>query len=162
MNENREEEIDLRDCFRVIIRRRWTIITVFAVIVLIVSIKTFTTAPIYKTTTSLIIDRENPNVVSIQEVMTVDASAEYYQTQYKIILSRSVAREVIRRLQLAESEEFFPKPKDDFMSNLKRSLKNTISSWKETVVSLFNNKQVAESPEDQKSESTLISRLSAG
>ena len=137
-----EEKRDIRDYLRVIQKRKWTIITVFAIIVITVAIHTFTATPIYEATTRLIIDKENPNVVSIQEVMAIDASGtDYYQTQYKIIESRTVAREVIRRLHLEESEEFFPKPKNDFMSNLKRSFHDTIRFWKDSITSLLRTEK---------------------
>ena len=143
MEKEREEQIDLRDYLRVILKRRWTIITVFAVMVITVTIHAYTATPIYEATIRLIIDKENPNVVSIQEVMAVDASGtDYYQTQYKIIESRSVAREVIKRLHLDESEEFFPKPKDDLISNLKRSIQETLSFWIDSVVSLLKTDKV--------------------
>lgn len=142
MEENREEKIDLRDYLRVIMKRRWTIITFFAVVVITVTIHTFTATPIYEATTRLIIDKENPNVVSIQEVMAVDASGtDYYQTQYKLIETRTVAREVIRHLHLDESEEFFPKPKDGLISNLKRSVQETIAFWKDSIVSLLRTEE---------------------
>jgi len=138
MDQNTEEQINLRDYLYVIQKRRWTVITVFAVIVITVAILTFTATPIYEATARLIIDKENPNVVSIQEVMSVDASgSDYYQTQYKIIESRTVAREVLRRLNLDKSEEFFPKPKDDLISNLKRSIQETIAFWKDSITSLL-------------------------
>ena len=138
MDQNTEEQINLRDYLYVIQKRRWTVITVFAVIVITVAILTFTATPIYEATARLIIDKENPNVVSIQEVMSVDASgSDYYQTQYKIIESRTVAREVIRHLNLDKSEEFFPKPKDDLISNLKRSIQETIAFWKDSITSLL-------------------------
>jgi succinoglycan biosynthesis transport protein ExoP len=138
MDQNTEEQINLRDYLYVIQKRRWTVITVFAVIVITVAILTFTATPIYEATARLIIDKENPNVVSIQEVMSVDASgSDYYQTQYKIIESRTVAREVIRHLNLDKSEEFFPKPKDDLISNVKRSIQETIAFWKDSITSLL-------------------------
>jgi len=137
-----EEKRDIRDYLRVIMKRRWTVITFFAVLVITVAIHTFTATPIYEATTRLIIDKENPNVVSIQEVMAIDASGtDYYQTQYKIIESRTVAREVIRRLQLEESEEFFPRQKDDIISNLKRSIKDTITFWKDSIASLLRTQE---------------------
>ena len=138
MEEKIEEQIDLRDYMRVIMKRKWNIITVFLIILITVTIHAFTSTPIYKATARLIIDKENPNVISIEEVMAVDASGtDYYQTQYKIIESRTIAREVIKRLNLAESKEFFPEPKDDFISNLKRSVKETITFWIESLVSLL-------------------------
>ena len=83
MNDYSQEQkkIDLRDYLRVILKRRWTILTVFAIIVITVAIQTYTALPIYRATTRLIIEKENPNVVSIEEVMAVDSSGtDYYQT----------------------------------------------------------------------------------
>jgi succinoglycan biosynthesis transport protein ExoP len=146
MEETREEKIDIRDYLRVIQKRRWTVITFFAILVLTVTVHTFTATPIYEATTRLIIDKENPNVVSIQEVMATDASGtDYYQTQYKIIESRSVAREVIGSLHLDKSEEFFPKPKDDFISNLKGSIQGTITYWRDSIASLLRTEELATS-----------------
>ena len=120
MKETIEEQIDLRDYLRVILKQRWIIIAFFAIVVIVVAIYVLTATPVYKATTRLIIEKENPNVVSIEEVMAVDASGtDYYQTQYKIIESRLVAREVIKRLRLDQSEEFCPPPKGAVISLLK-------------------------------------------
>ncbi|MBN1102782.1 MAG: polysaccharide biosynthesis tyrosine autokinase [Deltaproteobacteria bacterium] len=158
MEEQKEDQIDLRDYLRVILKRRWTLITVFAVTVMSVIIHAFTATPIYEATTRLIIDRENPNVVSIQEVMAVDAAGtDYYQTQYKIIESRAVAREVIKRLHLDESEEFRPKPKNDFLSSLKRSVGETLSFWALSITSLLSVKEPPqETPEEALEDSSLV------
>jgi len=162
MEENRQEQIDLRDYLRVIMKRRWTIITAFAIIVVTVTIHAFTATPVYEATARLIIDKENPNVVSIQEVMAIDASGmDYYQTQYKIIESRTVAREVIGHLHLEESEEFFPKPKDDFISNLKRSVRETIGFWTDSIASLLKTEEEAifKAPEEYDEDSALVSEF---
>lgn len=127
MERSEEEQIDLRDYLRTMMKHRWTILTVFAVIFLSVAIFSFTATPIYRGTVRLIIEKENPKVVSMEEVMRVDSSGtDYYQTQYQIIESRSVAREVIRRLQLDKNEEFVPKPSDSTISNLGRSVTEAI------------------------------------
>ena len=161
MEESSEEKIDIRDYLRVIQKRKWTIITCFAIIAITVAIHTFTATPIYEATTRLIIDKENPNVVSIQEVMAIDASGtDYYQTQYKIIESRTVARQVIRRLHLEESEEFFPKPKNDFLSSLKRSVQETITFWKDSIASLLKTQKedvTSDTSEGYEPDSSLVS-----
>jgi exopolysaccharide transport family protein len=134
MNETTDEQIHLRDYLRVILKHRWTVITVFSVIVITVAIHAFTATPIYEASTRLVIEKENPKVVSIQEVMAVDASGtDYYQTQYKIIESRAVAREVLRRLSSAEIETLFPEPKDGFILNVKQ----TICAWISSIRSLL-------------------------
>ena len=155
-----QEQIDLRDYLRVILKRRWTIMTVFAIIVITVAIHTYTATPIYQATTRLVIEKENPNVVSIEEVMAVDSSGtDYYQTQYKIIESRTVARDVIKRLHLEDSEEFFPKPKDDFITNLKQSIRETIQYWKDSIESLLKSDtdETPESTEEYDLDSALVS-----
>ena len=45
MEEYKEKTIDLRDYFRIFLKRRWVIITVFMVVVLFAAIKTFTATP---------------------------------------------------------------------------------------------------------------------
>ena len=160
MDQETEQQIDIRDYLRVIMKRKWTVIAFFAIIVITVAIHTFTATPVYEASTRLIIDKENPNVVSIQEVMAINASGtDYYQTQYKIIESRTVAREVIRHLNLEKSEEFFPRPKDDFISNLKRSIRETLSFWKDSVKSLLRieHKKTSTTLAEYEPDSPLVS-----
>ena len=160
MEEPLEEQIDLRSYLRVILKRRWTIITVFAIIVVTVAINTFTAVPIYEATTRLVIEKENPKVVSIQEVLAIDASGtDYYQTQYKIIESRTVAREALSRLSLADKAALFPAPKESFISNLTRSIRETIASWISSIGSLLKTKDDAaltEAPGQHEADSPLI------
>jgi capsular exopolysaccharide synthesis family protein len=162
MEDYSEEHIDLRDYLRVILKRRWTIITVFSVILVTVAIHTFTATPVYEATTRLVIERENPNVLSVEEVMAVDASgSDYYQTQYKIIESRSVARDVIQRLELDKSEEFFPAPRDNLFSNLKQSIKGAVTSVMDALSSLLRTEEDAglATPEEYDPDSALVSRF---
>ena len=88
-----EEEIHLREYWRVIMKYRWTVLTLFIIVVVTVGIVTFSTEPVYKATAQILIDKENPNVLSIKEVMSMDAQdIDYYQTQYKILQSRSIGQ----------------------------------------------------------------------
>ena len=123
------KQIDLYDYLRVIRKHAWTIATVFAVVFVSVLIFTFTATPVYEATTRLIIEKDDPKVVSIQEVMQVDSSGlDYYQTQYKIIESRSVANEVIKRLNLEKNEEFVPKPQDNFLGDIRRMWQDAMAA----------------------------------
>ena len=153
-----EEKIDIREYLRVIIKRRWIIMAILSLIFVTVVIHTFTATPIFEASTRIIIDKENPNVVSIQEVMAVDASGtDYYQTQYKIIESRSVARSVIRRLALDKSEEFFPKADDNFIVVMTGSVKDGISSAAGAVASLFvTDMKKDDAEKKEESDSALV------
>jgi polysaccharide biosynthesis transport protein len=102
-----EPEVHLRDYLRVLQKRRWTLIAFFVILVTTVAVVTFTVRPVYRSTVQILIDRENPNVVSIQDVLAIDATAyDYYQTQYEILKSETLARRVIDRLHLDRNPEF--------------------------------------------------------
>ena len=90
-----EQEVHLRDYLRVLRKRRWTVIAFFVILVTTVAVGTFTARPVYRSVVQILIERENPNVVSIQEVLAIDATAtDYYQTQYEILKSETLARRV--------------------------------------------------------------------
>ena len=153
-----EQQIDIRNYIQVMMKRRWTIISVFTIIFVSVFIYTMTATPIYQSTIRLVIEKENPNVVSIQEVMSVDASTtDYYITQYKIIESRTIAREVIKRLNLKDSEEFYPKPQKTFLSNIKQSIKKIRETIQETVLSIFRTGNQDNQLEIEDSDAQLVS-----
>ncbi|MFA7166666.1 MAG: polysaccharide biosynthesis tyrosine autokinase [Desulfoplanes sp.] len=157
-------EIDIRDYLRTMFKYRWTIITCFLLVFVSVAIYTFTATPIYQASAQLIIEKDNPNILSIEEVLSVDSSGtDYYQTQYKIIESRSLARKVIQKLHLETSEEFFPAPKEDFFSTMKQSVGGTLQTWKAGIISLFKTDGDAEVPQKEASDqglvNTFLSRL---
>jgi len=136
--EFKEEQIHLLDYLRVLKKRRWTVFCIFALVVLAVAIHTFTAVPIYQASSRVVIEKENPNLMSIQEVMAVDATGtDYYQTQYRIIESRAVAREVIRRLDLENSPEFFPEPSDNPVARTKVWVKERITGARDWIEGLL-------------------------
>lgn len=153
-----KQEIDLHSYLRVITKRRWTILTFFIVVVLSVAIYTFTAIPIYQATARIVIEKENQNVVSIQEVLSVDSTGQdYYQTQYKIIESRSVAREVIKRLSLNQNPEFLPEPAEGLLGGIKTWYQETWLSVKEWAKNLFVTGQPAKEIVAEDLDSGLVS-----
>jgi capsular exopolysaccharide synthesis family protein len=153
-----EQQIDIRNYLQVMMKRRWSIISVFTIIFVIVFMYTLTATPIYQSTIRLVIEKENPNVVSIQEVMSVDASTtDYYITQYKIIESRTIAREVIRRLNLKDSEEFNPKPRKTFLSTIKQRIKDIKVSIQTTLQSILRTGNQDKQLEIENSDAQLVS-----
>ena len=59
-----EEEVHLRDYLNVILRRKWIVITFLAAVVTTVTIATFIMKPLYKSTVTIKIEKENPNIRS--------------------------------------------------------------------------------------------------
>lgn len=81
---------------RVLHKRRWLALGTFSAVVVGTVIWTFTQTPIYEGAVKILIDREPPRVVNIQEVQPNDSSSlDYYQTQYEIIKSRPVIARAI-------------------------------------------------------------------
>ena len=84
------------------------------IIVGTVAIASFVMTPVYRATVRILIEREAPKVLTMQELLPVDASStEFYQTQYKILQSRSLALRVIQALNLSENPVFNPAGSDD-------------------------------------------------
>lgn len=110
-----EREVHLRDYWKVIRKRQWTVIAIFLIVVITTAIATFTMKPIYRGTTTIQINKENPQIVDFKEIFAVNTmDMDYYQTQYKILESRSLAKRVIQHLKLSEHPEFLPKPETPF------------------------------------------------
>lgn len=151
------EEVHLRDYIRILAKRKWLVITAFVLIVASTALFTFTMDPVYEATAKIVIEKENPNVVSIEEVFALDAAdSDYSQTQFEILQSRTVARKVIERLDLGNTEEFNPAPKDDAISTVKQALREAIDSVKIAVRSILTPKDKLEQALAEESDSRLV------
>ncbi len=108
MAEPHDREIHLLDYWRVLLKRRWVVYTSLAVVLGVVTLGSFLTRPVYTATVRLQIEPSAPSILPFKEVTASvpDLRNDFYQTQYGLIQSRRVAREVITRLGLAEQEEF--------------------------------------------------------
>ncbi len=107
-SDNGNMPIDLGSIWRIILRRRWAIVSVFLVVVAAVVLVTLRQQKIYAASATLIIDLAAPKVLDNNQVgEVVDSgsgsywfSREYYETQYKVIASRAVASRVVAKLHL--------------------------------------------------------------
>src|SRR5215469_16856291 len=104
-----EDRLNLRAYWRIIKTRRWTIFSVVAVVLTLVLIATIKQKPIYRATTLLEIQKENPNLLTVQELFQLeDVSDNYLETQYKVLQSETLARRVVDELHLDQVKEFNP------------------------------------------------------
>ena len=95
------------DYLRVLHKRRWTAVTAFLIVLVGVTVYTFTATPLFEARTRLLIEADNPNVVSFKEVIDEQGTkADYYQTQYNILQSRALARKTLDSLQLWDDTRF--------------------------------------------------------
>ncbi len=107
MTEASERELHLLDYWRILVKRRWVIYTSLAVVVSVTMLGSLLTRPVYTATTRLQIEQSAPKVLPFQDVTASlpDFRNDFYQTQYGLIQSRRVAREVIATLRLADLPE---------------------------------------------------------
>ena len=100
------EEPHLRDYGRIVYRRRHIGSTVFALVVCSVALYSFTVPPAYEGRVQLLIESETPNVVDFDEVIKERQSgSDYYQTQYRLLRSRSLAKTTIDTLKMWNNDE---------------------------------------------------------
>ncbi len=107
-----EKPVDLFEYWNVIKRRKWLIFTFLCIVFTTTTIATFTKKPSYKSKGVLLIERE-ANILSFQDIFQIETYRDdYYQTQFKLLQSRSLARDVIEKLKLNENEAFVGKKKN--------------------------------------------------
>src|SRR6267378_3472030 len=103
------DEIDWRHYWRIINRRKWSIIGLSLAVGLLTTLVVFAMTPIYRGSATLLIESQAPNVVSIQEIYGLDTrSQDHVATHIEIMGGRPIAETVVARLGLIEQPEFRP------------------------------------------------------
>lgn len=122
--EDLEPEVHLRDYWRVIVKRKWTVLTFFAVIVTTVMISTFLMRPVFTATTTIQIDKESPVTFNVKEAMfAYDFDTDqYYQTQHKLLKSRALAKRVADTLSQDAVAQVSQTASDGVIQNVKALL----------------------------------------
>ncbi len=93
---------------RVIIKRRWLISGVVGITLALGFLSTMLMTPIYSASATLQIDRQAPKVVDDgSEDRGSPYDPEFYQTQYELLKSRSLAERVVASLNLTENALLF-------------------------------------------------------
>jgi len=104
-----EKAPDLLAYWKVIRKRRWTVLTAFVVLFGIVLAGTLKQKPVYRAKALLEIEKENPSLVTPQELFQLDeVSDTYLETEYKVLSSDDLAERVIVQLGLDQVAEFRP------------------------------------------------------
>ncbi len=91
-------------------RRKWTIAAATVVCIIAAILITLFVTPQYTATTQLEINRESARIFSEVENVQPETGAgdqEFYQTQYSVLASRTMAERVAQELRLANNAQFF-------------------------------------------------------
>ncbi len=106
-----DEAPDLRASWRILRERRWTVLGIFFVVFVMALIATLKEKPIYRATALLEIERENPSIITAKDLFQLESVSDtYLETQYKVLHSETLARQVIAQLHLDRLDEINQPP----------------------------------------------------
>ncbi|RAU18253.1 lipopolysaccharide biosynthesis protein [Nitrincola tibetensis] len=119
------DEIDLLALWNTLWRRKWSIITLVFIVMVLTTLVVMSITPIYRAASTLLIEQKGARVLSIEQVYGVDGSGnEYLQTQFELLKSRALAERVVRRLNLHTHYEFDPAQQEPPLVDIRGMLKN--------------------------------------
>jgi len=155
-----DSEVRLRHYAKVLYKRRWIAMTVFLIIVVTTAVYTLTETPVYEARTQVLIEKEASNVVTFKEAFEQKQDTDdYYQTQYKILQSRALARRTMNDLKLWDRPEFQPAPsKKSFFAEMFSRSVHAVT----TLVRTTSRTKQPPLPDETALESAAIDRFLAG
>jgi len=97
----------MRQFWNVIGRNKWAILGLSGAASLVAALIVFAMTPVYQASATILIESQQPNLVSIEEVYGLDSrNLQYYKTQFEILKSRPLVENVIEALQLHNYPEY--------------------------------------------------------
>lgn len=114
------ELIDLGHYLGIIKRYSLRILLLAIAFTVLVTILVMKMTPLYTSSTTLLIEAEKANVVSIEEVYGIDTkSKDYMATQFEVLKSRQIAEKTVESLSLYDNADFMPEENEtSFVSDL--------------------------------------------
>jgi len=103
-----EESLNLVDLWHTLLKRKWTVIGVLAVTLAVSATSLYLTPRVYRATALLKIEPETRKIAKIDEAMGSEAEMpddDFYQTQYELLKSRTLAERVAESLDLGAGGE---------------------------------------------------------
>ncbi len=104
-------EIDLLFFWRILLKRKWIVLTFLLVVVTAVAILSFTATPIYRATATILIENPRPEYTSIQDLFSGNQSGfgfqdRFFNTQLELLRSRGLGERVVKKLDLLNSPDY--------------------------------------------------------
>ena len=100
-NESTAEQ-SLHTLLHVVFHYRWSVLFLFIIGCIAGVFKAISEQPIYRASLSLVVEPTNPRYISSQQTLLDPYGWRFYETQYELIKSRSVAGKVVERLDLVD------------------------------------------------------------
>jgi len=103
-----EEGINFLEYWRVLVKRRWTVLAATAMVLVIALVNTLLTTPIYRAAATVQIEPTSTRVTQIGGAaasLEYDYAADFKQTQMELLKSRALAQKIVSQMGLVESGE---------------------------------------------------------
>ena len=106
--ERDDDEINLLEYWQILRDRKWLIAAVAGAIFVLALVVTLLMTPIFRASATLQIERDTIKVVDVGGLTPSESpmDRDFYQTQYELLQSRSLARRVIQDLKLTQNAQF--------------------------------------------------------
>jgi succinoglycan biosynthesis transport protein ExoP len=126
------DRVHFLDYWRVVLKRRWTILSFVFAVVLLTAVATWKAVPLYRATARIRIDSESaqenllpfPAAQGRSDVYL--DSEEYLQSEFKVLESQTLALRVVRALNLDRNPEFASEttrpPSSRILTSIRRTL----------------------------------------
>jgi capsular exopolysaccharide synthesis family protein len=142
------------DYLRVLYKRRWIAAPVFLVLFIIGVVNALQQTPVYQSRVQLLIEKDAPNVATLDQMFqSQDAwmADDFYQTQYRILQSRSLAKRTIDNMKLWDAPRLGngPEPKTTI------SLRGLAGSALSGAISLAKRPFESEAPVDVRTQASV-------
>lgn len=149
-DEHPQSSFDLLKYWGLLLKHRWVFIAAVLIALSIGYGVTLLSTPIYRATATLEIDREAPKVIELTNGQEAENNADmqFYQTEYELLKSRSLAQRVVADLDLADQ------PK------LLRT--DSMSAWEKLREILFGGSSSASQPDLSAREDAAIAAVMRG
>ena len=103
-----DDEINLLEYWQILRDRKWLVAAVAGTIFVLALVFTLLATPIFRASSTLQIERDTIKVVDVGGLTPAEApmDRDFYQTQYELLQSRSLALRVIQDLKLVQNQQF--------------------------------------------------------
>jgi capsular exopolysaccharide synthesis family protein len=110
------DDTQLMDYVRVLYKRRWIALPVFLIVFIIGTVNALRQIPIFQARVQMLIETDSPKVAKLDQMFQTQdgwVNDDFYQTQYRILQSRSLAKKTIDGMKLWDAPRLGngPEPK---------------------------------------------------
>jgi capsular exopolysaccharide synthesis family protein len=108
----RGSDVHLFDRLRALLRYRWVALSVFCVVLAGIGVSTYSETPMYRATARILVELEDERSLAVEGVSDAPASEysldpePYFQTQYRILTGRDLARRALANIDRSALPEF--------------------------------------------------------